>query len=331
MFSTPASCPLCGARAKRTARAWKGYVEPATFELHSCSSCATGFAQPLVSDPVVYDLIYDRSALLPGYDRYARYAEKVAARTDPLDWLASEEDAYWAVARTIEEMSAGQPLRVLEVGCGLGYLTYALDRAGHDAVGIDISAAAIDRARERYDARFERVAVESVPAGWGPFDLIIACELFEHVEDPETLAIALMRHAEPTGRVLITTPDRRAYSRRARWSEDPPPVHLWWFSRQSFLTIAAKNSWKCKFVDFDRRVNERGGSPVPQSGLPARPSEHHLARDGRVLRGPAAPFGPRVRTSVRRRIATVASRIPPASPTAFSAAPAATLGVLLSH
>src|SRR5260370_39415966 len=42
----------------------------------------------------------------------------------------------------------GPRLRILDVGCGAGYVTLELARAGHHVVGIDISASCIATARQ---------------------------------------------------------------------------------------------------------------------------------------------------------------------------------------
>ena len=60
----------------------------------------------------------------------------------------------------------GPPARVLEVGCGRGDLTRALDAAGWDAVGIDPAAPP--------GANFRRLKLEDLDADDGPFDAVVA-------------------------------------------------------------------------------------------------------------------------------------------------------------
>lgn len=75
---------------------------------------------------------------------------------------------------------AGLPRgRVLDVGCGEGWLARALDGRGHDVVGIDASAPLIERAREQGGGDFRVVAYEALAAepslaGPGPYDAV-AC------------------------------------------------------------------------------------------------------------------------------------------------------------
>jgi ubiquinone/menaquinone biosynthesis C-methylase UbiE len=80
--------------------------------------------------------------------------------------------------------------QVLEVGCGEGDLADALfRRRGHDGwqyVGIDLCPAVVRLAQSRYAARrFETANVYDLPFADRSFDLVIACEILEHLETPE--------------------------------------------------------------------------------------------------------------------------------------------------
>ena len=77
----------------------------------------------------------------PGHQRWdQRYAK------DDLPWDTGRPDTY--LVRTVSRW----PVRhgtVLDVGCGTGTNTIWLARQGFDAIGIDISARAVEIARER--------------------------------------------------------------------------------------------------------------------------------------------------------------------------------------
>src|SRR5713226_6479144 len=73
-----------------------------------------------------------------GWDQYAPFYDWENART-----LGRRDVPFWRrVAST-----AGGP--VLELGCGTGRVSRPLARAGVDLVGVDRSAAMLDRARRR--------------------------------------------------------------------------------------------------------------------------------------------------------------------------------------
>lgn len=102
------------------------------------------------------------------------------------------------------------PKRVLDVGCGTGAnLTgpLALRFPKTSFYGIDSDAASIDFAtRENRNAN-ARYFVESDFADNGAFDLVIASEVIEHVEDPEAFLNFLRSLLAPGGRLVLTLPN----------------------------------------------------------------------------------------------------------------------------
>ena len=74
---------------------------------------------------------------------------------------------------------------VLEVGCGPGDLASNIVPPSADYLGIDIDAAQIDLARSRYpQLKFEKGDAYTLPVEEKSYDLVIACEVLEHLEDP---------------------------------------------------------------------------------------------------------------------------------------------------
>ena len=113
-------------------------------------------------------------------------------------------------------------MRVLDVGCGRGELTYALALEGAHAVGVDYSADAIGIATAAYgsdplyrDGRLQIVEADILqwePAGL--FDLAIAADLVEHLE-PAALSALVRRLATLLRKdgwlVVHTAPNLRHY------------------------------------------------------------------------------------------------------------------------
>lgn len=89
------------------------------------------------------------------------------------------------------------PRTIHEVGCGEGYWVLSWNRQGIQARGSDFSEKVIGLARENAQAQgispdaFEARSIYDIQPGWDGADLIVCCEVLEHLEDPEAGLAAL--------------------------------------------------------------------------------------------------------------------------------------------
>jgi len=105
-----------------------------------------------------------------------------------------------------------QDLRILEVGCGVGGITLPLGALGAQVTGIDLDAGDVAELRDRA-VHQGLVNVETFVGDayafetQERFDVAIASEVFEHLEEPGRLAEVLAAHLRPGGLLLVTTPN----------------------------------------------------------------------------------------------------------------------------
>ena len=109
--------------------------------------------------------------------------------------------------------AVGEPLaragRILEIGCGTGYLTSVLRQANKEArlVALDLDAALVDAARRRLGPEAGvawLVADGEAPLG-GEYDLIIANATFQWFTRPEETLTAFYRNLSPGGVLAFST------------------------------------------------------------------------------------------------------------------------------
>lgn len=269
MNVNPQRCALCGGESTIVYRDHPGYQVGMRYDIARCPVCSTAFALPLQVDEKIYETIYANIDRVPGYMRYANYARRVAGESDALGYLAGAEDVYWAIASRLGELPGPGRTRILEIGCGRGYLTYALAQRGYDVVGLDVSQTAIDAATKAFGDHFVCADVRDYARTHaGRFDVVIMTEVIEHLPDPRAFLETALALTRPDGEVLLTTPNRSAYHPGVIWDTEAPPVHLWWFSEASIVWLARSLGCSARFVDFaayhaSHPIDLRASEPPP--------------------------------------------------------------------
>lgn len=130
-----------------------------------------------------------------------RYRELYALE-DRHWWFRGRREIVWAMLRR-----AGLPdaPRILDAGCGTGRNLVEYGRLGL-AEGVDVSPEAVDFCRLRGLEHVQRAALEELPFEAGRFDLVIATDVIEHLDDDRTALTELRRVTAPGGRLVVTVP-----------------------------------------------------------------------------------------------------------------------------
>ncbi|HEX2015144.1 MAG TPA: methyltransferase domain-containing protein [Solirubrobacteraceae bacterium] len=119
--------------------------------------------------------------------------------------------------------------RVLDAACGEGYGSAMLDAAGAaEVIGVDIDAATVRHARERYALDAREGDVTALPLPDSCMDLVVSFETIEHVAEPERALDEFRRVLAPDGVLLVSTPNTREYL-------DDNPFHLRELTTEEFL------------------------------------------------------------------------------------------------
>ena len=143
---------------------------------------------------------------------WGRAARDLAARIPP-DWREHRHRLRHNVvvqsAFIDEFLNHIRPgMRVLELGCGAGWLTLAMAQRGADATGVDISEEALAVAREYYESireevpgsvRYEIADLNHLSLAADSYDVIAVCGALHHLINVRHTIEELQKALRPSG------------------------------------------------------------------------------------------------------------------------------------
>ena len=146
--------------------------------------------------------------------------------------------------------------RVLDVGCGNGFLCGEFLKRGCKVVGTDLSAQGIELARQTYSSgRFELLGADaSVLASLGeqPFDIVVSTEVVEHLYAPRDWAKCCFGALRDGGRFICTTPyhgywKNFAISLLGKWDAHANPLwdggHIKFWSKRTLERLLSETGF----------------------------------------------------------------------------------------
>lgn len=118
-----------------------------------------------------------------------------------------EPQAERAFGRYVEFVKAHVPsgARLLDVGCGSGWSTWLLARAGYRAVGVDLNPEAFEKRGD--GASFIAGSALDLPLASASFDAVCVHEALEHVPRPERALDEMLRVLRPGGAIVVVGPN----------------------------------------------------------------------------------------------------------------------------
>jgi len=112
--------------------------------------------------------------------------------------------------------------RVVEIGCGLGYIAYYLAKdCGYRVVGVDLDQdtvthgnsifSELDRGGQPSDIRLQLGSYDILPKENEKADAVIGLEVIEHVNDPTEFLRCISETLKPGGLLFLTTPNASGF------------------------------------------------------------------------------------------------------------------------
>lgn len=110
--------------------------------------------------------------------------------------------------RILRHMRGHTPGKLLEIGCGSGALLADFARLGYECHALEISPEARELAQGMTANESAVVEIAAEPAaGWAnAFDVLVACEVLEHIEKDEDMLRQWVSYLRPGGTLILSVP-----------------------------------------------------------------------------------------------------------------------------
>lgn len=171
--------------------------------------------------------------------------DKYGSRNPIVRWLMNGFDQ--SLSTLVERAN---PASIHEVGCGEGYWVLRWNSEGLEAKGSDFSEKVISIAQDNARARgfqeslFTQKSIYDLEKKSDNADLIVCCEVLEHIENPEQGLEALKRAASKY--VLLSVPREPLWCgmnlARGKYisSFGNTPGHIQHWSQKKFINMVSK-------------------------------------------------------------------------------------------
>jgi SAM-dependent methyltransferase len=170
------------------------------------------------------------------------------------------------------------PSRVLDLGCSSGLLAERMRAHGHRVTGVDVHT--LPGVTERVDRFIEADLDRGLPVGIddeGPFDVVVAADVLEHVREPERLLDEIRGLLVPHGVLIASVPNFGHWYSRGRtalglFDYDQRGIldrgHVRFFTRRGFRARLRRAEFKIvrdQATGLPFEVLTRRDSPIKQT------------------------------------------------------------------
>jgi SAM-dependent methyltransferase len=239
-MAIPAACPLCGASAQQqSVVVSRVYGDETGRAVFCCGDCDVRYLYPGLNRVEEERLYADE------FESFMKSRSAVDAGWDgPQQHITANEGQR---QRRMHHLAGliGPNSRILEIGCGSGFMLYPLAAGGHQCTAIEPSGVFSDYVRGRgipcYGS-LEELCSKGDPKGG--FDLVLHYYVMEHLADPVAFLRTQLGLLKPGGRIVFEVPNANdalttlyripAYERFI-WVVS----HRWYFSEKSLAAAIA--------------------------------------------------------------------------------------------
>lgn len=232
-------CPICGGAAREPLYATRDrhYGIQGEFQLVRCVGCQLVHLDPMYSDEELSNFYptdyysYQPRTTKPAKELIRRLVGMRIHTKDPL---------------------FPKPGRMLDVGCGTGWILEEMRDNGWEVYGIEISLQAVQVCKDRgLNVHAGTLFDANMPDNF--FDYVRLNHSFEHMARPNETLQKIREILKPNGKVLIGIPNEDSFNSRCfgrYWWYRGVPVHPFTYSTNNIQLLLRRNGFSIEKVNF---------------------------------------------------------------------------------
>lgn len=238
------TCPVCSENDFRIKYGGIKGVDGKRYDLIVCNACNFGTVFPMPSVDELTDFYsanYESRTKVNIYDH--------ANKEDFIETNKSEVEDNLTLLSLVDSYRTSNHKRLLDVGCGHGFMCYAAKLHGFDAVGVDLDSDAKRIGTVHLGVEIISGSVADVVQR--DFDIVTEIMTLEHVREPRQHIAEIRERLRDGGLYVGSVPNIGGIYARLRgrsWYHIVPPEHLNYFNTTTLNQFLQNTGFEVLYI-----------------------------------------------------------------------------------
>ena len=215
------------------------YGHPEMFNIVKCNNCELIYMNPRPTTESISKLYEE--------DYTPDNKLKILPKVETVRWETTLKKIWHKInGQYVDEIIKKAKGRILDVGCGNGYLLLLLEQKGCEVFGVEVNPNSV-KICESLGLEIFCGTIEEAKFPDNFFDIIILSQVLEHFSSPKVSLRETFRILKPSGKVFIYCPNANSYLARLfgkYWHGWHLPFHFYAFTKDTIEKLAIETGFK---------------------------------------------------------------------------------------
>ncbi len=169
---------------------------------------------------------------------------------EALKQIKTQEKEFTAMADDILDLVPVQKGKLLDIGCGIGWVVKEANTRGFVASGIDTNPEYVSAGKKYLKVNLIHSSLENFKTKQ-KFDVVVLKHVLEHIIDPQDFLAKVKKLVAPKGYIMVSCPNIHSLMAMLfleRWYGLVPMEHRWHYTQNNLPQLLSKNGFNIKRV-----------------------------------------------------------------------------------